>query len=236
MAAKDWLAKVSAGANGETISVTVDVPEAPPPTEQDYELVAVDRISTHPDNARKGSLETIRESIRNNGFYGACVVQRATGHILVGNHRYLAAVEEGFEEVPVVWVDKTDAEARRLLLVDNRSTDLSAYDDDLLAILLGAVEKDDAGLVGTGYDETYLTDLLANLALGVDGDLDYGLTIPDGLSRVERLESWEAAGIRSIILPFPRDEYDEVIGALATARETQGVETNSDAVRGLLGL
>jgi hypothetical protein len=62
------------------------------------------------------------------------------------------------------------------------------------------------------------------------------LTIPDGLSRVERLESWEAAGIRSIILPFPRDEYDEVVGALAAARETQGVETNADAVRGLLGL
>ena len=52
-------------------------------SQQDYETVPVGRIQPHPDNARRGNLPLIRESIRTNGFVGACVVQRSTGNILV---------------------------------------------------------------------------------------------------------------------------------------------------------
>jgi len=129
---------------------------------QDYQVVPVDRIHPHPDNARKGNLDAIRESIRANGFYGACVVQRSTGRILVGNHRYVAAVEEGLADVPVVWVDKTDDEARKLLLVDNRTTDLAVYDDAALAELLTVVATDD-DLFGSGYDDDDLDELLRSV-------------------------------------------------------------------------
>ena len=157
---KDWLGNVTA--DGDMVSVTVGLPDDPVPIEQDYEMVPVDRITTHPDNARKGSLEVIRESIRTNGFYGACVVQRSTGRILVGNHRYLAAVEEGLAEVPVVWVDKSDEEARRLLLVDNRSTDLASYDYTVLLRLLDE-QKEETSLLGTGWDDEDLVRLLAKI-------------------------------------------------------------------------
>jgi hypothetical protein len=154
---KNWLTN---GDNGDTVSATVGLPADPVLIEQDYEMVPVDRISTHPENARKGSLEVIRESIRTNGFYGACVVQRSTGRILVGNHRYLAAVEEGLVEVPVVWVDKSDDEARRLLLVDNRTTDLAVYDDQALVELLSNYADDNGDLVGTGWDYAELEALI----------------------------------------------------------------------------
>ena len=153
---KNWLTS----GNGESVSVTVGLPDDPVPIEQDYEMVPVDRITTHPENARKGSLEVIRESIRTNGFYGACVVQRSTGHILVGNHRYLAAVEEGQAEVPVVWVDKSDAEARRLLLADNRTTDTATYDDEALVARLQLVASDD--VFGSGFTTEDLDLLLMN--------------------------------------------------------------------------
>jgi site-specific DNA-methyltransferase (adenine-specific) len=129
-------------------------------SQQDYETVPVGRIQPHPDNARRGNLPLIRESIRTNGFVGACVVQRSTGNILVGNHRYLAAIEEGFAEIPVVWVDKSDGEARRLLLADNRTSDLAVYDDEALVELL-IVHAADDGLVGTGWDDAELAALLA---------------------------------------------------------------------------
>jgi hypothetical protein len=230
---KNWLTS----GNGESVSATVGLPDDPVPIEQDYEMVPVDRLLTHPDNARKGSLEAIRESIRTNGFYGACVVQRSTGRILVGNHRYLAAVEEGLTEVPVVWVDKSDDEARRLLLVDNRSTDLSAYDDNLLSILLTAVADDDTGLVGSGYTDDDMAVLLSTLeAVEPVTDLDYGLSMDDGLTPAERLESWQESGIRSIILPYPLGEYDEVVAALTKVRSDHDVDTNAAALRCLLGL
>jgi ParB-like chromosome segregation protein Spo0J len=157
---KDWLGNVTA--DGDMVSVTVGLPDDPIPIEQDYEMVPVDRLSTHPENARRGNTEVIRESIRTNGFYGACVVQRSTGRILVGNHRYLAAVEEGLAEVPVVWVDKSDEEARRLLLVDNRSTDLASYDYTVLLRLLDE-QKEETSLLGTGWDDEDLVRLLAKI-------------------------------------------------------------------------
>ena len=228
---KQWL---TSGGNGDTVSVTVGLPDDPVPIEQDYEMVPVDRLLTHPDNARKGSLEAIRESIRTNGFYGACVVQRSTGRILVGNHRYLAAVEEGLVEVPVVWVDKSDDEARRLLLVDNRTTDLSDYDEDLLAVLLSAVEQDTQGLRGTGYSDDDLIGLLAHLDVGGDQILDLGTDMEDGITPQERFADWQETGIRSVILPYDLTIYSEVIEALADLRQKRGVETNSELIRGML--
>ena len=145
---KEWISNIANG-DGETVSVTVGPPPDPTPTDQDYEMVPVDGIQPHPDNARRGNLPLIRESIRANGFVGACVVQRSTGNIIVGNHRYLAAVEEGMTEIPVVWVDKSDAEARRLLLADNRTADIASYDDASLVELLTAVARED--LFGSGF-------------------------------------------------------------------------------------
>ena len=156
---KQWF---TSGGNGDTVSVTVGLPDDPIPIEQDYEMVPVDRLSTHPENARRGNTAVIRESIRTNGFYGACVVQRSPGRILVGNHRYLAAVEEGLAEVPGVWVDKSDEEARRLLLVDNRSTDLASYDYTVLLRLLDE-QKEETSLLGTGWDDEDLVRLLAKI-------------------------------------------------------------------------
>ena len=148
---KDWITRVTPDTSGGSVSVTVGPPPEADVTDQTYELADVNSIQPHPENARKGNLEVIRHSIRSNGFFGACVVQRSTGNILVGNHRYLAAVAEGIEAVPVVWVDKTDIEARQLLLVDNRTSDLATYDDEILSGLLQAVaETDDLGATGFG--------------------------------------------------------------------------------------
>jgi ParB-like chromosome segregation protein Spo0J len=57
--------------------------------------VPVKKIIPHPKNARRGNISKIQDSIRHHGFLGALVVQKSTGHILVGNHRYKAAIALG---------------------------------------------------------------------------------------------------------------------------------------------
>ena len=42
------------------VSTTVEIPEAPPKTNQEYEIVSVNDISPHPQNARKGNINAIR--------------------------------------------------------------------------------------------------------------------------------------------------------------------------------
>ena len=116
------------------------------------ELVSVEVLSTHPENPRKGDVGAIAASLEAHGFYGVVVAQRSSGYVLAGNHRLLAAREAGLTEVPVAWLDCDDDEARRILLADNRSSDLAAYDEVRLAELVSALEASAAGLAGTLYD------------------------------------------------------------------------------------
>ena len=139
--------------------------------EQKYELVAVDDVAQHPDNAKVGDVPAIASSISRNGFYGALVVQRSTGYILVGNHRWLAARSEGLTEVPVIFVDVDADEARRIMVADNRTSELGEFDMEKLTSLL---ESFDGDLAGTGYSIDDLQDLLG-------GGAPAGLTDPDAV-------------------------------------------------------
>lgn len=123
------------------------------------EDVEVNRLSRHPLNPREGDIGAIAASIQQNGWFGTVVAQRSTGQVIAGNHRLEAAKILGFKSVPVYWVDCDDEQALRMLLADNRTSDLASYDiDQLSEILVGLIETD--GLLGTGYDGDDLDSLL----------------------------------------------------------------------------
>ena len=127
------------------------------------ETVPMDAVRQHPQNPRRGDVDTIVESIQVNKFYAPLIVQRSSGFILSGNHRFQAAERLGFTEVPVTWVDVDDDTALNILLVDNRSADKGDYDNAKLAELLQARSEVDDELSGTGYDNAFLQDLLSIL-------------------------------------------------------------------------
>jgi len=131
---------------------------------QEYELVALDRLKCHPANPRRGDLAAIGESITENGFYGAVVAQRSTGYILAGNHRWKHAQAVKAPSIPVTWVDVDDDRALRILLADNRTNDLAGYDNETLVGLLESLDSFD----GTGYDQAALDELLASLETSLD--------------------------------------------------------------------
>ena len=124
-----------------------------------YEMVALDRLKTHPRNPRRGDLRAVKQSIQRNGFVGALVVNRRTGHILAGNHRYMAARELGMVEVPVTWVDVAPSREVKILLADNKASDLGGYNNEALAQLLQAVALE-GDLLSTLYTQVDLQDLL----------------------------------------------------------------------------
>ncbi|GGJ65254.1 ParB N-terminal domain-containing protein [Deinococcus aquiradiocola] len=128
---------------------------------QKHEQVPVHRLTPHPRNPNVGNVEAIQASIDENGWYGAIIAQKSTGHILVGHHRYQAAVQAGADKVPVFWIDVDDTRALKILLADNKTAELATRDDDLLAQVLRELAEGDAGLHGTGYDTSDLDLLLA---------------------------------------------------------------------------
>ena len=93
-----------------------------------------------------------------NGWYGV-VVARPSGEILVGNHRYLAGVEEGLSTFPVQWVDFEDQNSHSITIADKRVADLATWDDRSLSEML----SDLPDLEGTGFSDTDLQILVASL-------------------------------------------------------------------------
>lgn len=129
------------------------------------EMVPQTLIRCHPRNARQGDIGAVYTSITENGWWGYIIAQKSTGYILVGNHRFQAGCAAQMTEFPVVWVDVSDEEALRILLADNRTSDLGSYDNGKLAEMLSELHlQTEKGLTGTAYDADFLDDLIGDLA------------------------------------------------------------------------
>jgi hypothetical protein len=117
-------------------------------------------------NPRTGDLDSITESLSINGQYRPIVVNRGTltgrrNEILAGNHTFKAAKQLGWDEIAVTWLDVDDEAAAKIVIVDNRTSDLAGYDSVLLADILTQLPN----LQGTGYDQEQLDQLLDETAL-----------------------------------------------------------------------
>jgi len=146
-----------------------DSPRKPAVVAQRYELVPVTGLAPHPKNPRKGNPQAIDESIAENGFYGAVVAQKSSGYILAGRHRWERAQAAGMATVPVIWADVDDPTALRILVADNRTSDLAGYDEAALAELLESVRTDSGGFEGTGFDEAAYNEILASVGDAILG-------------------------------------------------------------------
>lgn len=157
----------------------------------------IDNIHPHPDNPRRGAVNKIAESLVSNGFYGALIVQRSSGHILAGNHRFLAAKQLGLSHVPVCYIDVDDDEAKRILLADNRTSDIGDYDNAVLVELLQSLPS----LDGTAYEQFEL-DLLMEDPWRINTNL------------IQKIEENDDGITRRLTIQFPQDIEPEVRLAL----------------------
>lgn len=121
--------------------------------------VDIDSLKPYRKNPRVGDLEAIRESIRENGFFAPVIVQKSTGEILAGNHRWQAAKAEGYKVIPAVYVDVDDVQAKKIVLSDNRTNDLASYNTEVLTEILAGLPT----ASGTGYDDQAVRTLLAGM-------------------------------------------------------------------------
>lgn len=131
----------------------------------DIETVPIAELKPHPRNYRAhpaDQLEHIIESIKEHGVYRNVVIAR-DGTILAGHGVVEALRKMGDETVAVhrLDVDPGDPRALKLLTGDNELAHLGEVNDRLLTELLREVkDADEMGLVGTGYDEMMLANLV----------------------------------------------------------------------------
>lgn len=120
------------------------------------------KLRTYYKNPRRGDVEEIKKSLAVNGQYKPIVVNVGShtgrkNEVLAGNHTLAAARDLGWVTIAVSMVDVDEDQAKRIVLVDNRTGDKASYDLDELAELLDGLDS----LDGTGYTDADLESLLA---------------------------------------------------------------------------
>jgi hypothetical protein len=234
----------------------------------------------YPGNARRGDTEAIAESLAVNGQFRPLAVQASTGYVLTGNHTMDAAAlacvhcphtlsrhdaEDGarhctendgcigfqpHEELDCVVLDVDDEKARRIVIADNRTSDLGGYDERALLALLRDLGED---LTGTGYDLDDFDDLLASIE---EHDADYPpqpptALIPDGAhtgqagaygpegdgsnvrktpSYAEYEDQYAARATRFMALNYPLPQHTWIVERLSKIAAEEGVDNFAEAV------
>lgn len=123
----------------------------------------IDTLTTHPQNVRQGDIGAICQSLETHGQYRPIVVQTSTGRVLAGNHTLQAVRSLGWSEIAITHVDCDDDTALRILVSDNRASDLATYDQGALTELLQELSQTDLGLSGTLFDGDSLDDLIKDI-------------------------------------------------------------------------
>lgn len=108
----------------------------------------------------RAALDAIELSIEEYGFTNPILVNEEKV-ILAGHTRREAAILAGLEKVPYIVVDGlTEAQQKAYRLADNKLSELSIWDEDLLKEELEDLLDEDYDISLTGFSGVDLTDLL----------------------------------------------------------------------------
>lgn len=132
--------------------------------------VPLEEVQLDPRNARSHggrSTDAQMASLRSFGQVKAIIGNRRNRQIVAGNGLYIAMSELRKQEpgrwthIAVAWGDYTDEQQARLALADNRTAELSTWDEAVLAEISEQFAEQDQGL----FDALALEELLPELPL-----------------------------------------------------------------------
>ena len=125
----------------------------------------------NPRQITREELNKLIKSIKQFGFVDPALVRKQDNMIVGGHQRVKAAIEMGLKEIPVVFLDITENDAKLLNVALNKIS--GDWDEDKLAELLSELKFfDDVDELLTGFDEDELDKLLADLEEPQDGLTD----------------------------------------------------------------
>ncbi len=139
------------------------------------EIVKIDTIRPHPRNARVHSdrnINAILESLLEFGQRTPIVVGRRK-FILKGCGTWKAAKKAGWETITIVRAELSEQEEVAYALADNKTSDLSKFDDVALRDDLQELEQQEVDLAKTGFNRIELQSIFeAQEEVSKEGDED----------------------------------------------------------------
>lgn len=138
-----------------------------------YERVLVSSLKFDGRNARKHdkkNLKAIKDSLTKFGLQKPIVVTK-DNVVIAGNGTLAAAKELGWDTIDISRSQLTKDEALAYAIVDNRTTDLSVFDNDILADVLTELDGLEWDLEGLGFDSDDIDSIM-----GIDDESTSGNT------------------------------------------------------------
>ena len=128
-----------------------------------FEIVPVAEIKPDDRNARKHSDEQIielRRSLQEFGFVNPLLIDKGK-KIIAGHGRLAAAIAEGLEAVPCIFVEHlSEAQRRAYMLADNRLAEHATWDMDMLGEELKFLDDFGFDITITGFELTDEQDVV----------------------------------------------------------------------------
>ena len=132
-------------------------------TQLKVEYIDPEQLKPFADNPRHHSernIQDIQRSIKQFGFTNPILVRREDNMVIAGHGRLQSAQELGVEQVPVIYLDFNENDARLYAITDNRTAETSEWDLLALDDLVQALEAEGVDLVETGFEIDELEELL----------------------------------------------------------------------------
>jgi hypothetical protein len=126
------------------------------------EYVTVASLRPWVKNPRKNdpAVAAVADSIERFGFGSPIIARRENGEIIAGHTRLKAAIRLGLAEVPVRYLDLSEAEAHALALADNKVGELAEWDGAALAEILRSMSDADIDVSGLGWTDEELVGII----------------------------------------------------------------------------
>ena len=124
----------------------------------------ISQVKQHPRNVRihtKKNIDVIKKSLQEYGQVKPILVQKSTNYVIAGNGTLQAAISLGWTQILCNILDLDDDKANALGILDNKSTDLSQWDQKGLLQLLQELQTSEENLLQlTGFQNEDIQAML----------------------------------------------------------------------------
>jgi ParB-like chromosome segregation protein Spo0J len=162
---------------------------------------------THTDN----QVTQVASSIKEFGFNNPILIDEGKG-VIAGHGRLAAAKKLGLETVPTITLTGlTEAQRKAYVIADNKLTENSRWDYDLLSIEIERLKELDFELSELGFSEVELEGICNS-----EPDMSILAELDD-----EELDQFEGDVKRAIQIEFESEHYNEAQELIKFWRENE---------------
>ena len=141
----------------------------------------IEDLKPYKNNPRKHpekSVEFVANSIKEFGFKVPILIDK-NNEIIAGHTRLLASQKLGLEKVPCIVVDDlTPKQVRAFRIADNKASEFSEWDDELLSVEFEELKELDFDIGLTGFSADELSDIFSEEEPEIAED-DYEVVLPE---------------------------------------------------------